>query len=60
MKSADITEQNMRKPSVLLFQYNTELLKEWYGKRNCFPDDRISLHDEDVWLLALLVICNFH
>lgn len=48
MKSADITEQNMRKPSVLLSQYNTELLKELYGKRNCFPDDRISLHDEDV------------
>lgn len=48
MKSVDITEQNMRKPSVRLSQYNTELLKGWYGKGNCFPDDRIALHDEDV------------
>ena len=52
MKSADITEQNMRTYSVHLFQYNTELLKEWYGKRNRFPEDRISLNDEDLWLLG--------
>lgn len=47
MKSADITEQNRHKHSILLSQYKTELLKECYEKRNNFPEDRIFLNDED-------------